>query len=288
VLDFAASLAGNLLRHRARLRRDFQRCPAVCADEARLGQVFVNLLVNAAEALPAGHADQNEVCVRTATDSRGWAMVEITDTGSGIAPEIRTRIFDPFFTTKPIGVGTGLGLSICHEIVSSMGGEIEVESQPDRGSLFRVLLPQDDSVPFVAPSRPMGKTPARLEVLVVDDQKEICRSLVALLAREHRVSFELSGAQALGRITAGERFDVIVCDLMMPNMTGMTLQSAIDAVAPAQARRMVFMTGGAFTPEGQAFVQATSNPVIEKPFQPEQLKSAFALVSCLPSAQLGA
>jgi two-component system NtrC family sensor kinase len=118
----------------------------VRASEGRLGQVLLNLLINAAHAVPDGKPGQNEVRVRLRAIA-GRVVIEVQDTGCGIAPEVRDRIFDPFFTTKPVGMGTGLGLSICHGIVTGMGGDITVESEVGRGSTFRITLPIPQASP---------------------------------------------------------------------------------------------------------------------------------------------
>src|SRR5262249_29796154 len=112
VVESSIQMAWHEIRHRARLVKSLGEVPYVEANEARLGQVFLNLLVNAAQAIPEGHANENEVRVTTRTDEDGHAVVEIADTGGGIDPEALPRIFDPFFTTR--GTGTGLGLSISH------------------------------------------------------------------------------------------------------------------------------------------------------------------------------
>ncbi|WP_309895946.1 ATP-binding protein [Archangium sp.] len=113
----------------------------VLGDETRLGQVFLHLLVNAAQAIPEGRAEHNEVRVTTRRDERGYAVIEVSDTGVGISSEVLPRIFEPFFTTKPVGEGTGLGLSICHTHLQAMGGDIQVRSEPGRGTAFTVTLP---------------------------------------------------------------------------------------------------------------------------------------------------
>lgn len=139
-LEAAINMASPELRFRARLSKQLDEAPLVRASEARLGQVFLNLLLNAAQAIPEGAPDKNRVEVRLRLDE-GMVVVEIQDTGAGIPPEILERIFDPFFSTKPPGVGTGLGLSICKSIVTSIGGDISVESSVGQGSCFRVRLP---------------------------------------------------------------------------------------------------------------------------------------------------
>jgi signal transduction histidine kinase len=139
-LDLAASMASNHLRDRARLIKDYREMPPVLANEVRLGQVFLNLLVNAAQAIPAGRPGGNAVRISARTE-QGRAVVEVHDTGCGIPAQIKERIFDPFFTTKAVGEGTGLGLFIADGIVKGMGGTIRFESEPGRGSTFIVTLP---------------------------------------------------------------------------------------------------------------------------------------------------
>ncbi|MBX3210236.1 MAG: PAS domain S-box protein [Labilithrix sp.] len=140
VLDSTLALAGSEIEGRARVVRDYRPVPEARVNAARLGQVFLNLMVNALESMSEDESDDNELCVRTSTDATGKPVVEVADTGTGIAPELLSRIFDPFFTTKPVGRGTGLGLAICHRIVSEAGGEITVDSKVGRGSTFRLTL----------------------------------------------------------------------------------------------------------------------------------------------------
>jgi signal transduction histidine kinase len=140
VLDSCANIARGEIRHRAQLVKDYGELPPVHANESRLGQIFLNLIVNAAQAIPEADVKSHEIRITT-THEGEWVVVAVKDSGIGIPPENRARLFDPFFTTKPIGVGTGLGLSICHGIVLGMGGRIEVESEVGQGTTFRVFLP---------------------------------------------------------------------------------------------------------------------------------------------------
>jgi PAS domain S-box-containing protein len=146
VLESCVNMARSELRHRARLVKDYGELPPVPANASRLGQVFLNLLVNAAQALPQGSQEANEIRLISRLE-RGQVVVAVSDTGVGISPENLRRLFDPFFTTKPVGVGTGLGLSICHGIIRELGGRITVESEPGRGSTFRVFLPVAERAP---------------------------------------------------------------------------------------------------------------------------------------------
>jgi signal transduction histidine kinase len=140
VLDFAIEMANHEIRERATIVREFGDVPLVMASESRLSQVFLNLIANAAQAIPDGQPDRNEIRLVTRTDTRGRAVVEIHDTGVGMAPQLSARIFDPFYTTKP-GVGIGLGLTLCQGIATLLGGRLAVESQLGRGSVFRLVLP---------------------------------------------------------------------------------------------------------------------------------------------------
>ena len=151
IVESAVQMAWHEIRHRARLVKSLAEVPPVEANEARLGQVFLNLLVNAAQAIPEGHADATRSAWPRAPTTRGNAVVEVSDTGMGIAPEDLPRIFDPFFTTKGES-GTGLGLAISHGTVRGLGGDIEVASEPGKGTTFRVVLPPAKPWRGAAPS----------------------------------------------------------------------------------------------------------------------------------------
>jgi len=137
--------AGNLTRHavsaRARLELELGECPVIRGDPARLGQVFINLIVNASQACAAASRATNRVSVKLSRDAGGWALVRVEDTGTGMSDDVRLRVFEPFFTTKPEGEGTGLGLHICQTIVTSHGGTVQVESRLGQGTAFDVRLP---------------------------------------------------------------------------------------------------------------------------------------------------
>jgi PAS domain S-box-containing protein len=276
VLELAIGITNNEIRHRARLFKHYGAPLTVDGNEARLGHVFINLLMNAVEAIPDGQADRNEITIATSSDDAGWAVIEIRDTGAGIAPAVQGRIFDPFFTTKPVGKGTGLGLSICHGIVRSLGGEITVSSELGRGSVFRVALPPSATPAPPPPPPPVTRevTPRRGKLLIVDDEVVFSGSLRRLLSGEHDVSVLNSGREALDRITGGEHFDVILCDLMMPEVSGVDLHTELLRVVPEQANRMIFLTGGAFTRSSQQFLESITNRWFEKPCDLNELRAA--------------
>ncbi len=277
VLTSASSLAANEVRHRARLKREPGGAPPVHASEGRLVQVFVNLIVNAAHALPEGEADRHEIRLRTGTGADGMAWAEVRDTGCGIAPELLPRLFEPFFTTKPPGRGTGLGLSICHTIVTGLGGRIEVESTPGRGSTFRVVLPAAPGTPKPAPppapGQPRPEPPVRRgRVLVIDDEELVGTALRRLLSRAHEVRVSTRADTALEWLLAGERYDLILCDVMMPHVSGMDFHAALGERLPEAQERVVFLSGGAFTPAAREFLaRIPASRKLDKPFEPAVL-----------------
>jgi two-component system, cell cycle sensor histidine kinase and response regulator CckA len=275
VLALSIKMAHNELRHRARIVQSYpDAVPLVDADASKLGQVFLNLLLNAAQAIAEGGVDQNEVRICAHASDRG-VVVEIEDTGMGIPPNVMPRIFDPFFTTKARGVGTGLGLSISHQIVRSMGGEITVESTLGRGSTFRVTLPTS-TVQRATDAVDVEQAQAlTARVLVIDDEVAVGRSLRLLLAPENDVIAVTSGQDALSRLAAGERFDAILCDLMMPDISGIELYNRLAHVAPDYQERIIFMTGGAFTQQARDFLAKLDRPHLDKPFTEGQLRRAI-------------
>jgi PAS domain S-box-containing protein len=267
VLESAINMAMNELRDRARVVRDYAPAPPILADAARLGQVFLNLLLNAAQALPDGNASQNEVRIVLGS-SEGLVWVEVADTGHGIPPESLERIFEPFYTTKLPGVGTGLGLSICHSIVTGLQGKLTVESEVGRGSRFRVTLPffeasEPDPQPSAVPAP--ERVPVGARVLIVDDEPAIGVALRKVLERSHHVTSITSGEGALQLLLDGAPFDVILCDVLMPGVSGMDLYRELEEKRPELARRIVFMSGAAAMPRVAEFLEGIDNARIDKP-----------------------
>ena len=267
VLELAVNMSFNEIRHRAQLVTDYGKLPLVDGDDARLGQVFINLIVNAAQSFPEGVTDGNEIRIVTATDAEGRAVVEIRDTGPGIPAVMLSRIFDPFFTTKPVGVGTGLGLSISHNIVTGMGGTLSVESMVGRGTTMRVVLPPSTTVKpaSAADAPPATRATSNARILVVDDEPAIGLAFKRIL-RGYAVTTVTTAPEVLALLAAGNDFDVIFSDLMMPGMSGMELYKTLAKIHPIMASRMVFVTGGAFTGEANAFLDQVGNERLEKPF----------------------
>ncbi|HEX4620233.1 MAG TPA: ATP-binding protein [Myxococcaceae bacterium] len=273
VLESTLRIASNQLRHRAQVARELGAIPPVEANEARLGQVFLNLLVNAAEAIPDQPAGSGRIRVATGTDPDGNVYCEVGDNGSGISAEDLPRIFDSFFTTKPQGVGTGLGLAISQRIVTELGGRIDVQSTIGKGSTFRVVLPR--ARPATPHAKEAAPSPAaasrRGRVLVVDDELVLAKAIQRTLAAHHDVTALGSAAEAMKKLEAGERYDAIISDLMMPGMTGMDFHQAVLALEPALAERMIFTTGGVFSETARGFLTRVPNSRLEKPFDLDKL-----------------
>jgi|GEM_PF-390397 len=277
VLDSALRLVDNDIRHRAHLVRDFRAVPDVLGNDARLSQVFLNLLVNAVQALESCAREQSEITVRTSTDDQGFAVIEIGDTGVGIAPEHLQKIFDPFFTTKPVGLGTGIGLSICHGIVKSMNGVIEVDSKLGRGSVFRIRLPSapEDAraTPASTATGPRLRAGARLRILIVDDDQRVAEAMRQTLSN-HEVTLADGAASGLRALEAAE-YDAIFCDIMMPQTSGIDFFVQLSALNPSQQSRVIFITGGALTENARGLLERTRAICLYKPVTGEDLEEAL-------------
>jgi PAS domain S-box-containing protein len=283
VVQSAVKIAEHEVRQRAQVTTSLEAAPSVWANQGRLEQVVINLLLNAAQAMPESGADHNEIRVSVRPEGETHAVLEVADNGPGIPADVQPHIFDPFFTTKPVGVGTGLGLTVCHSIVASLGGTITAYSQPGEGTTLRVVLPtstghrsdpppsRESDAPRDIPSvsattriAPRSETTAR--VLVVDDEPSIGTALGELLAAEHEVVSVRSAREALTLLLSEEHFDVVFCDVIMPQMSGIDLYRSLRTERPGLERRIVFMSGGAFTSSTAEFLASVDNRRIEKPF----------------------
>jgi DNA-binding response OmpR family regulator len=281
VMDSAIRVVFAEIRQKAQVVKEYTHVSLVMANAGQLGQVFVNLLLNAAYAVGDSGPDHNVIRVSVRTPSPGQVLIEVSDSGRGIPTEETSRIFEPFFTTKPVGVGTGLGLSICHGIVQSLGGNISVESEIGRGTTFRITLPSSSAASHSSRPPPLyGTRPAlRGRVLIVDDEPQIAEVVRLILQSDHDASTAAGAAQAFELLTAdpaGPAFDVILCDLHMPGMSGMDLYEKLLATRPEVAERIVFMTGGTYTSRSRDFVARVKNTCIDKPVDAAELCALVA------------
>jgi CheY-like chemotaxis protein/anti-sigma regulatory factor (Ser/Thr protein kinase) len=273
VIEVAVNMAFNEIKHRARLVKEYGQTSTVLANDGRLSQVFLNLLINAAHAIQEGDVDHNEIRVRTWQEG-DEVLAEVRDTGNGISAEHLPHLFEPFFTTKAMGAGSGLGLPISKTIVEEYGGRIEVSSEVGKGTSFIVRLPlrkaaePDDAAPV---TQGLAQPEVRGRILVVDDEALIRGAMVRML-RGHDVVQAVSGNEAQKILEADQAFDLILCDIMMPAMSGVELHEWLSTTHPGLAQQVVFITGGAFTPRAAQYLTKVSNIRLEKPFDVENLK----------------
>jgi CheY-like chemotaxis protein len=276
-VDSALTMLRNEIKYRAKTDRDLRATLAVRGNQARLGQVFLNIILNAAQALDETRAGRNLVTVRSYDDG-DHVVVEVSDNGPGISAEVAPRIFDSFFTTKPRGIGTGLGLPISLGIVRSLGGTLTVDSRPGHGATFRIRLPAVEPVATVTSlvTAPSEVTPApreypRRRVLAIDDEALLLKAFRRMLGETHDVMTALGGLEALQVLERDAKFDVILCDLQMPELSGMGVFEAVQRRWPALADRFVFVTGGAFSPDAKRFLEESVIAVMQKPFRVEDV-----------------
>ncbi len=298
----ALTLTRNQLVERARLVLDLQPVPRACIEQGRLAQVMVNLLVNAAQAIPAERGREHRITV--ATRSRfDQVEIEVSDTGVGIASADQRRIWAPFFTTKDPGSGTGLGLSISRDLIERAGGTIEVHSpafeepgigpvgsrfvvrlKSERGELSAQSSPPLEARPSLAAQQPPPGVPSgfrslgRRTILIVEDELPLGKALAQELGQSHDVTLASSGAQAL-ELLDRERFDIILCDVRMPEVSGETVYARACARHPGQRSGFIFMTGLGLSSDLARLHEKYQCPILEKPFSLERVRQAVAEVS---------
>ena len=251
VRELAALLGETFPRNIALNLALLPNLPHLLADQNQIQQIVLNLCVNARDAMPAGGTISISTCIVPGSavpsgvpHSRACACLQVTDTGTGMPPEVRARIFEPFFTTKQVNEGTGLGLAVVYGIVASHDGFIDVESTPGNGSSFRVYLPLADGPATNLPAPAAGEFPRGTErILVVDDEDPLRRLLeTALTAKGYHVTGAMDGLEAITLLCDLQReFDLVLLDLNMPGATGLEVLRVIRSVRPAT--RVLIVTG---------------------------------------------
>jgi PAS domain S-box-containing protein len=265
--------------------------PPIWGDPHQLQQVLINLLTNAQQALRAAPGPR-EVAITTQYDpAQHRIALAVTDTGPGIAPALHARIFEPFFTTKPPGVGTGLGLALCKGIVEAHGGTLSVTSAVGSGTTFRITLPVR-AVPTPAPA-PTGAAAGRAArgstILIVEDELILAAALARLLRRDgHTVDLAANGRWGLARLDE-RAYDLILCDVRMPELDGPTFYRLLERQQPRLCRRVIFLTGDTLEPVTQAFLEQSGAPCLTKPFTIAEARRAIqrALSPESPAAPAG-
>jgi len=279
LIESTLQLVANEMRHVSRVERELPML-TITTNPGRLRQVFLNLIQRAVRGMRDLGGANHVLRVDVRADARDGVIISISDTGPGLPPQVLRRVFEPFSSVKTATVGMGLALAISRELVQSLGGTLEVDSQLSEGSTFRIILPSRMRNEL-APSNPphVAITPApqslRKRLLVIDDEPMICKLLETYLASDYDVVALTQPAVALMRLLGGERFDLIVCDMMMPGVTGMDLYERAVSNLPELGKRFIFMTGGAASEAARTFLTATRPPQLLKPFRRHELIEAL-------------
>ncbi len=284
VVEMSVNMSMHELRQRASVVLDLTPVPPVLADEARLAQILVNLLINAGQAFYTNDPTRNRVVVRCAHHEDA-VTITVSDNGPGIEPAVLARIFDPFFSTKAIGEGTGLGLSVSQNLAASLGGGLTCESTVGRGARFHLTLPvAQHTRPSQAAMPSVGRS-TRGRMLVVDDEVALLKVIARGLSAHCDVVTESDPREALARLTAGEHFDVVLCDILMPHLTGADLYRITRERAPHMAERFVFMTGGVSRSGVAEFFAEVPNQCLEKPVTLQALRDIARFYTDAPRAE---
>lgn len=279
VVNAACSLVNTNVRHRATLVKELGDTPLIRVDAGALTQVLTNLLLNAAQATPEGDSRAHRIVVSTSVRD-GAVVFSVQDDGTGIPEHVLPRIFEPFYTTKPKGEGTGLGLALTRRIVEEHAGRIAARSGPGEGAVFDVTIPASPEAakkePEVVDHERPTPAPHGKRVLIVDDDPLLLRSYARALGGVLEVVTANGGEAALEVIALDTDFDVVLCDLMMPDVDGEAVYQRVSDQQPDLAERFVFVSGGAFSPRAQRFLASVANPFLEKPIEPPELGRTIA------------
>ncbi len=258
VVESCCHIAYAEIRHRAKLVKELGVSVPILASESLLAHVVFQVLVNAAHALPDGLVDQHEIRVVTRQIDEKTVGIEVRDSGAGFDPQHIRRAFEPGFSTKP--GHPGFGLTVSQAIVDAHGGTMTIERPERGGTLVQITLPIRDSE-----AESPGTPERRARVLVVDDDPLVLRSLVRALSRDFDVSSAKNGREALELIHGGEPLDALLCDLIMPDLSGMDLFDTLRRKGHTLADRTVFLTGASFTEQAQRFLEKARCPCFDKP-----------------------
>ncbi len=244
--------------------------PPVFADPHQIQQVLLNLVINAEQAMLTANG-RGSLVLRTWHDvAHNAVILQVSDDGPGVPTEVRNKIFDPFFTTKEVGKGTGLGLTVAYAIVHEHGGSIRVESPRSGGASFTVQFPVSSVEHAARPRASTGSTENSLDgaaVLLVEDERALATAVVeALTEAGLHVEHAGDGEEALARVRQNH-YDVVICDLKMPRVDGMTLYRAIATLSPSLSRRVIFVTGAVAGPEAERFLEESGCRWLSKPFR---------------------
>jgi PAS domain S-box-containing protein len=269
-------ISGELKKYSAQLKCKFGKLPLFYGNQGQISQVFLNLLINAIQALNPENKERNQIKIKTSYINKEF-IIEISDTGCGISPQDLKKIFEPFYTTKSLKEGTGLGLSIVQDIISEHGGDISVESTLGQGTTFKVKLPSCKpriSQYLTQPSLKKVVLKTKGKILIIDDEKNLLKAFSRLLSGLHEVSTAENAAKGLEMIKEND-YDVILCDILMTDISGIDFYKKIQENFPDLSSKIIFITGDLLNEEIERFLSQIPNRVLKKPIDPKKLRIAI-------------
>ncbi len=273
ILTAACSMARSEMQGRARLSADLPTLPQVTGSEGHLAQVFLTLLLHSVENVIQGRPDAREVRVKAARSSSSSVTVDIQCAGAGEEQPPGSMAL-PASANEEL---PGFGLAFCRNVVETCGGEMFADRTATGSLGFRVTLPISlHTAETRRPSAWRDDTAWRAKVLVVDDEPRIGTAIARILGPGHEITAVHSAEEALAHLERGEEYDVILCDVVMPKMSGPDLYRAIESRVPRFSPRVVFMTGGPLSTRGSEVPDNATNAHLEKPFSPEAIRDAVA------------
>lgn len=270
----AIKLAMNLGRHRVKhtAKLCLQGPPdlMVRGQIGLLSQVFLNLIINATDAIESSDVSDGRINI-TVQQTHAHVEILVEDNGPGIPVQAMSQIFQPFFTSKKVGEGSGLGLAISRNIINRFGGGISAENAADGGARFRVLLPLAGTR-TASPPRETDRNTGRPQLLIVDDEEMLLRALQRGLSADFEVITAQSGCQAIELVENGLEPDLILLDVMIPDLDGSEVFNRLCIQAPMLQGRIMLMTGGAVTNNTQQFLEQTPARIFQKPLKIKELR----------------
>ncbi len=275
VVEAALELLGHGLRSDGIvIGRDWPvALPPVMGDADQLHQGLTNLLTNARQALEGRPAPRR---IGIAAEERaGFVEIRITDNGPGVPPAIRNRVFDPFFTTKPVGLGTGIGLAVSRGIAEAHGGTLELaEAAEDAGTCFVLRIPCAEAAASHA-AAPLPTT-ATGRALVIDDEAEIATMLADILGAMGLDCDSATTGRRARRLLSVRDYDIVLCDLRMPDIGGEALFAWLERTRPELCGRVGFVSGAVMAAGATALIARSGRPLLEKPFLPHEVRAFVA------------
>lgn len=288
LIDNSSTMTLNEIRYRARFEKHIEDVPNIRGSRAKLSQVLVNLLINAAHAIQEGSTQDNSVQI-LAKQQGDKVIIQVKDTGTGIPKDILKNIFKPYYTTKAHGHGTGLGLSICQEIIENHNGSLTVSSRENIGTTFSIELPVPSDMNISKKKRAATEPPelpcesSRRRILLIDDEPLLLKSLARMLQSHHDVSVANGGAKGLSCLQENTDFDLIICDLMMPEVDGFHVYENLSREFPQLVPRLIFLSGGVFTERMSTFLEESKPRLLDKPVSRDALLEVIDEVAGDPS-----